>query len=170
MRYSEGTLGRVFEALEAMALEAGLERGLCILLGGAADGSEIVAGPREAGASPVEPIVRRLVGVHEVLGVGTLFPDESGRPRLHMHAAFGRSGEAQVGCIRAGIACWKLAEALVLELTGSTTRRVRDRRPASMSWSPEARSRAPTGPSTRGTATVSPSMPSSAACARRRRV
>jgi len=137
MRYSEGTLGRVFvvrledgdrlpEALEAMALEAGLERGLCILLGGAADGSEIVAGPREAGASPVEPIVRRLVGVHEVLGVGTLFPDESGRPRLHMHAAFGRSGEAQVGCIRAGIACWKLAEALVLELTGSTTRRVRD--------------------------------------------
>ena len=59
-----------------------------------------------------------LGGIHEVLGVGTLFVDESGHPRLHMHAAAGREGKAVVGCTRAGVEVWLVGEVVLLEISG----------------------------------------------------
>jgi predicted DNA-binding protein with PD1-like motif len=60
-----------------------------------------------------------------MVGAGTLFPDETGRPVLHLHAAFGRDASVTAGCIRAGVTTWVVGEVVVLELTGNAaTRRV----------------------------------------------
>ncbi len=92
------------------------------MLGGADDGSRLVVGPRDGRppvGEPIEPMERLLDGVHEMAGVGTLFPDETGRSVLHLHAAFGRGDRVSAGCIRRGVTTWVIGEAVVIELTGS---------------------------------------------------
>jgi predicted DNA-binding protein with PD1-like motif len=137
MKYSTATLGRalvirledgdvVHECIEEAARAEGIARAAVILLGGAAGGSRLVVGPEDASARPVAPMQRALHDVHEMVGAGTLFPDESGRPVLHLHASFGRDADVTTGCIRAGVTTWVVAEAVVLELTGSDAVRRRN--------------------------------------------
>ena len=129
MQYSQGQIGRVFalrlehgepmpETLEAFAAEQGVAGGLAIMVGGADDGSKFVVGPEDGETLPPVPMVNALSGVHEVAAVGTLFPDDEGRPALHMHAAFGRADDTKTGCIRAGIVTWHILEIILLEVTG----------------------------------------------------
>ncbi|GAB4257385.1 MAG: DNA-binding protein [Deferrisomatales bacterium] len=128
MKAVEGQLGRVFvvrledgdrvpEAIEALARERGVERALCAWIGGVGSG-RVVVGPRDPDASPVEPMLHPVAGVHEAAAVGTIFPDEQGRPRLHMHAALGRGGDTRTGCVRTGVEVWQLGEVVILELLG----------------------------------------------------
>ena len=136
MKYSSAELGRVLvvrledgdvvhECIEEAARAAGIARAAVILVGGAAGGSRIVAGPEDGTVRPVVPMERVLHDVHEMAGGGTIFPDESGRPVLHLHAAFGRDDQVTAGCIRTGVKTWVVAEAVIIELTGSAaTRRV----------------------------------------------
>ena len=137
MQCSEGTVGRVFavrlehgepmpESLERLAQEKGVRCGLAIMVGGAESGSRLVVGPQDGAATPVVPMVGVLPGVHEVAAVGTLFPDEAGRPVLHMHAAFGRGDQTLSGCIREGIVAWQVLEIILLELVGLNASRVPD--------------------------------------------
>ena len=127
MKYSSATLGRalvvrledgdvVHECIEEAARAEGIARAAVILLGGAGAGSRIVVGPEDGEASPVVPMERVLHGVHEMAGAGTIFPDENGRPVLHLHAAFGRDDQVTAGCIRTGVKTWVVAEAVVIEL------------------------------------------------------
>lgn len=129
MKAAQGRLGRVFvlrledgdrvpECIEAFAAERGVERALCALLGGVGAG-KLVVGPQRADASPVVPLVHDLLGVHEVAGVGTLFPAADGAPRLHLHAALGREGATRTGCVRRGIEVWQLGEVVLLEILGT---------------------------------------------------
>jgi predicted DNA-binding protein with PD1-like motif len=136
MKYATASLGRslvirledgdvVHECIEEAARAEGIQRAAVILLGGAAGGSRLVVGPEDGVAQPVVPMQRALHDVHEMVGAGTLFPDETARPVLHLHAAFGRDADVTAGCIRAGVVTWVVAEAIVLELTGSdATRRL----------------------------------------------
>ena len=136
MRYSSAKLGRalvirledgdvVHECIEEAARAEGIARAAVILLGGADGGSRLVVGPEDGRADPIVPMERALHDVHEMVGAGTLFPDEAGRPVLHLHAAFGRDDKVTAGCIRAGVTTWVVGEAVVIELTGSeATRRV----------------------------------------------
>jgi len=62
---------------------------------------------------------RVLPAVHEMAGVGTLFPDEHGQPVLHLHAAFGRDDRTTAGCIRCGVTTWVIGEVIVIEITAS---------------------------------------------------
>ena len=136
MKYSTAQLGRVLvvrledgdvvhECIEQAARAEGIARAAVILVGGAAGGSRVVVGPEDGNARPVTPMERVLHDVHEMAAAGTLFPDESGRPVLHVHAAFGRDDRVTAGCIRSGVTTWVVAEAIVMELTGSeATRRV----------------------------------------------
>ena len=137
MKYTEANLGRVLvvrledgdvvhESIEEAARSAGIERAAVILLGGADKGSKLVVGPEDGRASPVVPLERVLRDVHEAAGVGTIFPDDAGRPVLHLHAAFGRDDQTAAGCIRRGVITWVVGEAIVIELLGSAARRVRD--------------------------------------------
>ena len=137
MRYSEGFVGRVFvlrledgdllnDTLEQFAAERGVERGLAFYLGGSADGSRVVVGPDVAHEDGIVALVHTLAGPQEVLAVGTIFPDEQGKPSVHMHAASGREGAATVGCTRAGLRTWLVGEVVLLEISGSTAHRKTD--------------------------------------------
>ncbi|MFZ5449264.1 MAG: PPC domain-containing DNA-binding protein [Thermodesulfobacteriota bacterium] len=137
MRYTEGRMGRVFvlrledgerlnDTLEAFAREQNLSHALAFYLGGSATGSKVVVGPDAARTDAVVPLIHTLTGSQEVLAVGTLIPDETGAPVLHMHAASGREGRATVGCTRAGVDVWLVGEVVLLEIVGPTARRRKD--------------------------------------------
>lgn len=137
MRYDEGQVGRVFvlrleegeripEVIEIFAREKGVQRAMAILLGGIDDGSRVVVGPEAGRGREIVPLVHTLSGIQEILAVGTLFPDESGNPVLHMHGASGREGGASVGCTRAGVTVWLVGEVILLEILGSQAVRKKD--------------------------------------------
>lgn len=134
MQFHEGSIGRVFtlrledgerlpDTLEAFARDRNLQAAMVIYVGGAKDGSRLVVGPDAAAGNAIVPLVYTLSGIQEVLGVGTLFPDEQGQPVLHLHAATGREGNATVGCSRAGVDVWLVGEVIILEILGTRGRR-----------------------------------------------
>ncbi len=136
MRVSEGRLGRVFllrlddgdaipDAIEGFAAREGVAAAQVVLLGAAASG-KLVAGPRDAAVGPAEPMLLPVDGVHEVLGVGLLAPDEAGMPRLHIHGVLGRGEVALAGCMRYGVNAWCMIEAVVTEILSTGARRVLD--------------------------------------------
>ena len=137
MKSAQATLGRVFvlrledgdrlpDCIEKFARDNQVGQALVHLLGGMKDGSRMVTGPADPEGRPVQVLLHELAGVHEAAGVGTLFPDETGIPRLHLHAAFGRDGQTRMGCTRPGIEVWQIAEAVILELSGPELVRRRD--------------------------------------------
>ncbi|MDI6853245.1 MAG: DNA-binding protein [Deltaproteobacteria bacterium] len=137
MQFREGRIGRIFvlqleegerlpEAVETFAREQGLMEGMVIYVGGAQDGSRLVVGPEAGRGDAIIPLVHTLSGIQEVLGVGTLFPNEAGDPVLHLHAAAGREGGATVGCSRAGVDVWLVGEVIILEVVGAAALRRRD--------------------------------------------
>lgn len=88
----------------------------------------MVVGPRDGTVFPPEPMVTLLRGVHEGCGVGTIFIDEEGKPKLHMHASFGRNDNAVTGCVRLGVDVWQIGEVVILELAAAKARRVKDKK------------------------------------------
>ena len=137
MQFSQAQVGRVFvirlehgermpDALETFCAEHDLRAGVAFMVGGADEGSRFVVGPKDGAASPVVPMVTALAGAHEAAAGGTIFPDETGQPVLHMHAAFGRGEETRAGCIRAGIVTWHILELVVFELVGAEMARMPD--------------------------------------------
>ena len=136
MNYTEAKLGRIFilrlhqgerlhEVIEKFAAEKQVSSALCFFLGGAEDKSKVVVGPKDGKALPPEPMVTLLKGVHEACGVGTIFADEQGKPKLHMHASFGRNDTAVTGCVRMGVDVWQIGEVVILELAGSSAKRAK---------------------------------------------
>lgn len=128
MKAAEGRLGRVFvlrledgdrvpEAIESFAREKNIEGAVAVMLGGAGSG-RLVVGPEDGDKTPVTPMIHELLGVHEIAAVGTIFPSDKG-PRLHMHSAMGRGDQTRTGCVRQGIEVWKIAEVVVIEITGT---------------------------------------------------
>ena len=137
MDFTEARFGRVFilrlyqserinEVVEKFASEKKILSALCFFLGGAEDKSKVVVGPKDGTALPPEPMVTLLKGVHEGCGVGTIFVDEQGKPKLHMHASFGRDDGAVTGCVCLGVDVWQIGEVVILELAGASARRTKD--------------------------------------------
>ena len=138
MQFTEAKLGRIFvlrlhdgdhlpEVLESFAAEKNVSTALCFFLGGAKEKSRVVVGPKDGYAFPPEPMVTLLSGVHEACGVGTIFADEEGKPKLHMHVSFGRKQNTVTGCVRMGVDVWRIGEVVVLELTGVSAHRAKDK-------------------------------------------
>lgn len=137
MKYSQAQPGRVFvirledgevihEVIEAFARNQGVRAASLVVLGGADKGSELVTGPKQGRRFPVTPQTHVLEEVHEVTGTGTLFPDETGNPVLHMHLACGRGDTTVTGCIRKGVKVWQMMEVVLHELTGAGGVRKKD--------------------------------------------
>jgi predicted DNA-binding protein with PD1-like motif len=129
MKYTQAQLGRVFvlrledgdvlhDTIEAFARQEGIQAAAVIVVGCADTGSRLVVGPRDGRRAPIEPMDVLLTNVHEIAGTGTVFPDETGRPLLHMHVAAGRAGSAVAGCVRSGVKAWQIAEVILFELVG----------------------------------------------------
>ena len=138
MDFTEAKLGRIFilrlhqdevlhEVIEKFASQKNVSSALCFFLGGAEDQSKVVVGPKEGKGCTIDPMVTLLRGVHEACGVGTIFVNEEGKPKLHMHASFGRNDTAVTGCVRKGVNVWLIGEVVILELTGSTAKRAKNK-------------------------------------------
>jgi len=138
MRYSEARQGRTFvirlengdvlhETIEQFAARKGIKAAIVLAVGGADTGSTLIVGPEHGRSRPIVPMSLRLEGVHELAGTGTLFPNASGRPVLHMHAACGREGRSVTGCVRAGVVTWHVLEVILTELTGTAAARLPDK-------------------------------------------
>lgn len=139
MQYSEARQGRVFVVrledgetihteIEAFARRQSIAAAAVLIIGGADKGSQLVVGPEQGrGVSPVIPMAHVLNDVHEASGTGTIFPDESGQPILHLHMACGRKDRTVTGCIRSGVKVWNVLEVIIFELVDSTASRQMDR-------------------------------------------
>lgn len=137
MKYSQCTQGRTFvirlehgdvlhAEIERFARDMSINAGVLVVVGGADKGSTLVVGPEDGGIFPVTPLTQVLEDVHEIAGTGTLFPDETGRPLLHMHIAGGRGESTVTGCIREGVKVWQVMEVVLIELTGTAAGRALD--------------------------------------------
>jgi len=131
MRYSQAKEGRIFiirledgeilhETIEHFSAEQGIKAAYMIVLGGADSQSRLVVGPEDGRVSPVNPMTFELGNVHEIVGTGTLFPDEDGKPMLHMHVAAGRMNSTITGCVRTRVKVWQVAEVVLIELLETT--------------------------------------------------
>lgn len=127
MKFTEARFGRVFilrlehgdkipDEIECFAKAEKISSALVNFLGGADTGSKVVVGPEDGTAEKPQKMITRLPGVSEAAAVGTLFLNEQGHPRLHMHSAFGRKTDTITGCTREGIDIWHIGEVVIIEL------------------------------------------------------
>jgi len=138
MKFTEAKMGRIFvlrlqdndripDVLEEFAAKNKIAAALCFFLGGAKENSRVVVGPKDWHKIPPKPMITLLEGVYEACGVGTIFADETGKPKLHMHASFGRMKKTVTGCVRMGVKVWQIGEVLMLELSEANAHRVRNK-------------------------------------------
>ena len=131
MKYSEARQGRIFvirledgevlhEEIKRFSSNRGIRAALLIAVGGADKDSTLVVGPEEPRATPVVPMEHKLQDVHEIVGSGTIFPNESGQPILHMHTACGRKSSSVTGCVRSGVRVWNVMEVILIELLNTS--------------------------------------------------
>ncbi len=137
MKYSQARPGRIFvirledgdvvhDSIEQFARDKSIRAATLIIIGGADQESKLVVGPEKGRTTPVVPMEYILDNVHEIAGVGTLFPDDQGNPVLHMHMACGRKSSTITGCIRRGVRVWHVMEAILFELVDTTGVRAPD--------------------------------------------
>jgi len=137
MKYSEAKQGRTFiirledgdilhETIEAFAREHSITAAALIAIGGADAGSKLVVGPEQGRSKPIAPMEHILDNVHEIAGVGTIFPDKDHNPILHMHIASGRDKSTITGCVRRGVKVWQVMEVILFELVDTKARRTFD--------------------------------------------
>ena len=137
MKYSKAEQGRIFiirledgeilhKVIEQFAVDHNINAAYLIVVGGADKGSTLVVGPEDGDARPVPPLTHVLDDVHEIAGVGTIFPDSEGNPMLHLHLACGREDRTVTGCGRTGVRIWQVAEVILVELLNTSARRVPD--------------------------------------------
>jgi len=137
MKYSQCKQGRVFvirledgdivhTEIEKLARNESIAAAALIIIGGADEGSKLVAGPRHSRQKPVVPLQIELEDAHEIVGTGTIFPDADGNPVLHMHIACGREAETRTGCVRQGVNVWQVMEVILFELVETTGTRALD--------------------------------------------
>lgn len=137
MRYTVAKQGRIFilrledgdivhEEIEKFVSDHLIRAAALIILGGCDRGSRLVVGPKKDRTRPIEPLEMVLHHAHEVMGVGTLFPDDKGNPMLHMHMGCGREDSTVTGCIRKGVKVWHVMEAILFELCDNTAIRTLD--------------------------------------------
>ena len=137
MKYSQAGQGRIFvirledgdivhEELERFARDKGIQAASLTIIGGADRDSKLVVGPEKGRSETIVPMEHVLDNVHEIAGVGTIFPDATGHPSLHLHMACGREDGAVAGCARLGVKVWHVMEVILYELLDTTAHRVLD--------------------------------------------
>lgn len=134
MKYAEAKMGRVFilrlehgdmipGVIEDFAAEHRVNTAIVHFLGGAEAGSKVVVGPEDGKAAKPRPVVAELPGTSEAVGMGTIFINEEGKPKLHLHCAFGRGEGTFTGCTREGVMVWHIGEVVVFELLNTAAAR-----------------------------------------------
>ncbi|MDD4170260.1 MAG: DNA-binding protein [Desulfotomaculaceae bacterium] len=134
MKYTQASPGRVFVirleqgdiipgVIEEFALQQKISAAYVLFVGGAEVGSKVVVGPKAATDHKPVPVVTALSGISEAVGYGTIFANQDGLPRLHLHAAFGRERDTITGCARQGVTVWHIGEVVIQELLNCPVQR-----------------------------------------------
>jgi len=134
MRYQVGRTGRVVVArfedredvlgnLTDIARKEEIKSAVFYLIGGMREG-RIVVGP-EKEEIPPKPVWKELKESHEIVGIGTIFPQE-GEPKIHFHGAFGKKDMVKVGCLREMSETFLVLEAIIMEIEGINASRELD--------------------------------------------
>jgi len=134
MEYQVGHIGRIVVAclaegedvygeIETLAAKESLRCAAVVLLGGIRR-ARVVTGPKDP-TGPIEPNFTEFDDAREIVGVGTIFPDESGL-KLHFHAGIGRGEYAIVGCPRGGAKVFCVLEVVIFEINGLDAARMPD--------------------------------------------
>lgn len=137
MKYTQAGVGRTFvlrledgeivhAEIEKFSREHSINAASVFLVGGADKDSKLITGPARGREYPITPLEHTLNDVHECAGVGTIFPDESGAPVLHLHMACGRESSTITGCIRSGVKVWHILEVIITELIDCPAVRAHD--------------------------------------------
>jgi predicted DNA-binding protein with PD1-like motif len=137
VKFSQSKPGRIYvicledgdivhEEIEQFARNQFIKAALLTIIGGAGKGSKLIVGPEDESHLPPSPMEYILGNVHEIVGSGTLFPDQQGNPVLHLHMACGRKSSTRTGCIRRGVRVWYTMEVILLELLESSGKRILD--------------------------------------------
>ena len=126
MDYRTGTIGRIvvirfddgddlLHELTEVVRREGIMAGWFTLLGGLRH-AEVVTGPKEPTVPP-EPVWATVDGAREVVGVGSVYRDESGEPKIHLHTSLGHHGATMTACVRMGTRTYLILEAYLTEIT-----------------------------------------------------
>jgi len=137
MKYAEAKQGRIFiirledgdvihQEIERFARDQSIKAAAMIILGGADYNSKLIVGPKHGRKTPIHPMEVVLENVHEIVGTGTVFPNDKGEPILHMHIACGRETSTITGCVRKGVKAWHILEVILIEFLDTNAFRVLD--------------------------------------------
>jgi predicted DNA-binding protein with PD1-like motif len=116
---------KVYDSIQEVAEKEGVASAVVFAIGGVKNGA-VVVGPIDQDERPLQTIVKRFDDARELAGIGTLFKNESGEVKLHMHASIGKGSEPIVGCPRMGLDCWLVTEVVILELLGLNAVRAKE--------------------------------------------
>ena len=127
MKYSQAKQGRIYvirledgdiihNEIEKFAKKKSINAAALIIVGGVDKGSKLVVGPERGRSESILPMEHILDNVHEIVGTGTIFPNEKGEPVLHLHIACGRQSSTVTGCVRRGVKTWHVLEVVLFEL------------------------------------------------------
>lgn len=126
MRYTKGTIGRVFvlkfenndillDQLSQFVKKERLKAAVMVFIGALREGL-LVTGPKK----PVIPPKANEVSFKdgwETLGIGTIFTNAKG-PQIHVHGSMGKKNNVLTGCVRGKSKVFLVVEAVVFELKG----------------------------------------------------
>jgi len=126
MKYTQGTLGRVFLVkfenndilipdLSRLAKQKKIKAATLIFIGALREG-DLVTGPKKP-VIPPQPNKMVFKDGWEVMGMGTLFTNAKG-PQIHIHASLGKKNKVLTGCVRGKSKVFLVLEAVILELKG----------------------------------------------------
>jgi predicted DNA-binding protein with PD1-like motif len=116
---------KVYDSIQKVAEKEGVSSAVVFVIGGVKNGA-VVAGPMDQDERPLKTIVKSFDDAREIAGIGTLFKNEVGEIKLHMHASIGKGSEPIVGCPRLGLDCWLVTEVIILELLGLNAVRAKE--------------------------------------------
>lgn len=126
MEYQVGNVGRIiaarlfegenlYESIGRIARKEDVESAAVLITGGFRE-ANVVVGPKQETPKIVGKF-RDFTGPGEVLGVGTIYPDDEG-PKLHLHTAIGKHDQTLVGCPRDKTKVFLVLEVTIIEITG----------------------------------------------------
>jgi predicted DNA-binding protein with PD1-like motif len=126
MRYSKGSIGRIFllkfddndvflDEINKFARREKLKCATMIFLGALKEG-HVVTGPKKP-VIPPEPNWTKFKDGWEVMGIGTVFTNRLG-PQIHIHTSMGKKNKVITGCVRKDSKVFLVIEAIVFEVKG----------------------------------------------------
>ena len=126
MQYTSGKMGRIFllkfkdddilvDEIARFAKKEKIKTATLVFIGALKRGN-LVTGPKKP-VIPPEPNWVAFKDAWEVMGIGTIFTNQSG-PQIHVHTAMGKKRNTLIGCVRKKSKVFLVIEAVVYELKG----------------------------------------------------